>query len=201
MHKLRLVYLLLPLLAAGCATEPEYAIDQPAPEPGAAESPAAPTANATPTANPLVKPENDLRYRLPPAKSRGLTIFLGSQTFEYVEDNRVVISGPISSGNAEHPTPTGDFRVLSKDIDKRSGKYTNYFNDNTPMPYSLQFTGPYFVHEGWVPGYADSHGCVRLHYENAKLLFSRIKVGDRILVKAQGSARDQNPWPDLFPVY
>jgi lipoprotein-anchoring transpeptidase ErfK/SrfK len=69
------------------------------------------------------------------------------------------------------------------------------------MPYSLQFTGPYFVHEGWVPGRPDSHGCVRLHYEDAKLLFSRMRVGDRILVKGTGTARPANPWPDVFPVF
>ena len=48
----------------------------------------------------------------------------------------------------------GKFQVLSKDKDKRSSKYTNYYDDNTPMPYSLQFHGPYFIHEGWLPGYA-----------------------------------------------
>jgi lipoprotein-anchoring transpeptidase ErfK/SrfK len=206
MYKLRLtILLLLALLGAGCAHEPEYAMDQPAPERASTGQPAPEPADSESVAAsrdlPKEKPEQDLRYRLPPAQSRSLTIFLGSQTFEYVEDGRVVISGQVSSGNVEHPTPTGDFRVLSKDINKRSGKYTNYYNDNTPMPFSLQFTGPYFVHEGWVPGYADSHGCVRLHYEDAKLLFSRIKVGDRIQVKAQGGARAQNPWPDLFPLF
>lgn len=146
-------------------------------------------------------PENDPRFALPPAQSRGLTIYLGSQTFEYVEDDQVVASGPISSGSAEHPTPTGSFRVLSKNKDKRSGKYTNFFDQNTPMPYSLQFKGPYFIHEGWLPGYADSHGCVRLQYEDARLLFNRMKVGDPIRVVDKGRARAQTPWGDQHPVF
>ena len=108
-------------------------------------------------------------------------------------------SGRVSTGTPEHPTPTGDFRVLSKDINKRSGKYTNYFDENTPMPYSLQFTGPYFVHEGWVPGHPDSHGCVRLHYEDAKFLFSRMKVGDRILVKGKGVRASRKPLAGCVP--
>ena len=61
-------------------------------------------------------------------------------------------------------------------MEKRSGKYTNDFNVPTPMPYPLQFRGPYFVHEGWVPGYPDSHGCVRLRYEDARLLFERMQI-------------------------
>lgn len=142
---------------------------------------------------PPVKPDNDHRYQLPPAQSREMKVFIGSQTFEYVEDGQVLLSGPVSSGKAQHPTPTGDYRVLNKDVNKRSGKYTNELNEPTPMPYSLQFRGPYFVHEGWVPGYPDSHGCVRLRYEDARLLFDRIQLGDRILVKRLGAARLANP--------
>jgi len=194
------------LLSGGCAREPRGA--QVSPEPGqdgpagsaaadpATQSPAQPWKPAR-----LVKPEHDLRYKLPAGQKRALSIFIGSQTFEYVEDGEVFLSGRVSSGTADHPTPKGDYRVLNKDINKRSGKYTNGLDENTPMPYSLQFTGPYFVHEGWVPGYADSHGCVRLDYEDARLLFHRIRLGDPISVKAQGAARPANPWPDLFPIF
>jgi len=145
--------------------------------------------------------EQDPRYALAPAQKRSVTIFLDSQTFEYVEDGRVVASGPVSSGSAEHPTPTGAFRILSKDANKRSGSYTNYFNQPTPMPYSLQFYGPYFIHEGWLPGYADSHGCVRLRYEDARLLYHRVRVGDAVLVRRDGQARSINPWPALPLVF
>ncbi len=173
------------------------------PEPPADWTTEAPTAvSQTPKdlGPPRIKPDKDPRYALPAGQKRTLTIFLGSQTFEYVEDERVVASGQVSTGTREHPTPAGSFRVLSKDANKRSGKYTNYFDENTPMPYSLQFYGPYFVHEGWIPGYADSHGCVRLHYEDARLLFARMRVGDSIQVKPQGAARQANPWADLLPL-
>jgi lipoprotein-anchoring transpeptidase ErfK/SrfK len=145
--------------------------------------------------------EKDPRFALPRGEKRSLTVFLGTQTFEYAEDGKVIASGQVSTGSKEHPTPAGDYRVLSKDKDKRSGKYTNYFDQNTPMPYSLQFHGPYFVHEGWLPGYADSHGCIRLHYDEARFIYDRMGLGDRILVKRDGTARAANPWPDLFPVF
>ena len=138
---------------------------------------------------PPVKPEEDHRYQLPLGQNRALTVFIDTQTFEYLEDGRPLVSGPVSTGNAKHPTPTGEYRILSKDIDKRSGKYTNDFNVPTPMPYSLQFRGPYFIHEGWVPGYPDSHGCVRLRYEDARLLFGRMQIGDPIAIKPSGAAR------------
>jgi len=183
------------LASTGCAHQPEP--DEPVTQRVVPESMPAST-----TRRPkLVPPEKDPRYALPQARSRALTIFLGSQTFEYLEDGRVIASGEVSTGSSKHPTPAGSFSVLSKDKDKRSSKYTNYFDQNTPMPYSLQFRGPYFIHEGWIPGYADSHGCVRLHYEDARFLFTRMRVGDPVRVKPKGSARPANPWPDLFPIF
>jgi lipoprotein-anchoring transpeptidase ErfK/SrfK len=148
-----------------------------------------------------VQPDKDPRYHFPQAESRKLTIFLGSQTFEYVEDGRIFASGDITSGAAQHPTPTGSFRILSKDEDKRSGSYTNYYDQPTPMPYSLQFYGPYFVHEGYMPGQPESHGCVRLHYEDARLLFNRMRIGDPIVVTKNGTARTSKALAHLFPVF
>jgi hypothetical protein len=44
---------------------------------------------------------------------------------------------------------------------------------------------------------------VRLKYEDAKLLFSRVKIGDPVLVKRQGRARAANPFGDghPFPIF
>lgn len=116
------------------------------------------------------------------AEKRQLDIRLAEQRFNYFEDDQLVWTGPISSGTPAHPTPRGKYLVQSKDINKRSGSYTNYFDRPTPMPYSLQFTGPYFVHEGYVTGQPESHGCVRLRHEDAKFVYSRMRLGDRIVV-------------------
>ncbi len=113
---------------------------------------------------------------------RKLTIRLNRQRFEYSEGGVVVHTGQVTTGSAQHPTPKGSYSILSKQRDKRSGSYTNYFDMPTPMPYALQFSGPYYVHEGWVAGQPESHGCVRLHYEDARFVFGRMKVGDRIAV-------------------
>lgn len=202
------IFLILPLLC-GCAHRPVEPVAESVSDGAGGQDAALRQASVTtpPESRSMrvrpapIHPDKDPRYALPQAQSRVLTIYLGSQTFEYVEDDRVVASGPISSGSSEHPTPIGSFRVLSKDKDKRSGKYTNYFDQNTPMPYSLQFLGPYFIHEGWLPGHADSHGCVRLSYEDARFLFSRMKVGDPVHVAAQGQARAQAPFGDSYLVF
>jgi hypothetical protein len=177
-------------LLAGCAFEPYPPLPYlPEPQPVAAPSFSALPGRA-PVPEPVAEPASQAAPGLvsgpvKPRKrgaGRQLTIRLKSQRFEYIEGGELVRVGEISSGSAEHPTPKGSFRVLSKEEDKRSRSYTNYFNQPTPMPYALQFYGPYFVHEGWLPGHADSHGCVRLHYEDAKFVFERIRVGDRVAV-------------------
>ncbi len=153
-------------------------------------------------ATPSEEKPSDYRYHLPEANKRALTIFIDSQSFEYVENERVLINGPVSSGSAEHPTPIGKFQVLSKQRDKRSGSYTNYFDQPTPMPYALQFRGPYYVHEGYLPGHAASHGCVRLPYEDARLLYSRIRLGDPVYVrKAGGQGLSNDPVSGLPLVF
>ncbi|NCA70368.1 MAG: L,D-transpeptidase [Sphingobacteriia bacterium] len=115
-------------------------------------------------------------------KPRELTIQLESQSFLYREHGEVVHSGPISSGRAGYPTPLGHFAVLSKQADKVSYRYTNQLGMPAWMPYSIQFHGHYFLHEGWLPGYPDSHGCVRVGERDARFLFERLQIGDRIAV-------------------
>jgi lipoprotein-anchoring transpeptidase ErfK/SrfK len=141
-------------------------------EPAAAEPlpvPSAPTTDA---------PTTDANA----TKHRSLTISLADQTFEYKEDESVVRSGPISSGRPGYPTPSGRFKVLGKDEDKVSSRYTNQLGMQAWMPYAIQFYGHYFLHEGWLPGYPDSHGCVRVGEQDARFLFERLRIGDPVLV-------------------
>jgi lipoprotein-anchoring transpeptidase ErfK/SrfK len=119
---------------------------------------------------------------LPIADQRQLKILLGDKRFEYYEDDALVWAGKISAGRPGKETPKGDFRVTAKDINKRSGSYTNYFNWPTPMPYALQFSGPYWVHEGYVPNEHSSAGCVRLRHEDAKFVYARMRIGDPVSV-------------------
>ena len=182
--------LVLAALLGGCASQPYPPLPQEL-EPGQAGVVDEDTATASETRSQRTSlvpgfgadlPLPPDPASLPPANKRQLDIRLASQTFNYFEDDQLVWSGPISSGSPQHPTPKGRFSVLSKDIDKRSGSYTNYFDQATPMPYSLQFYGPYFVHEGWLSGRPESHGCVRLRYEDARFVYSRMRVGDRVMV-------------------
>ena len=175
------------------ASETEaQAADPSAVQPGAEPAPqSGPQTAATPAGQGEARvPVQEPAWRGDPAAfigppkpgPRKLTIRLKSQRFEYSEGGAVVHAGAVTSGSPEHPTPRGAYSVLAKDLNKESGSYTNYFDMATPMPYALQFNGPYYVHEGWVAGRPESHGCVRLHYEDARFVYERMRVGDRIAV-------------------
>jgi lipoprotein-anchoring transpeptidase ErfK/SrfK len=190
------------LLLSGCAAQPYPSLPPDVPvqsgsEPQPRAEPVAPIADLAsrgagaadgeggslpPPVSQEVRPPPPEPGALPAADKRQLDIRLASQRFNYFEDDQLVWTGPISSGTPEYPTPKGSFKVQAKDVDKRSGSYTNYFEQPTPMPYALQFLGPYWVHEGYVTGEPESHGCVRLRHADARFVFERMKVGDRIVV-------------------
>src|SRR4249919_3554217 len=84
----------------------------------------------------------------------------------------------VSTGKEGHETPTGVFTVLQKQIEHYSSKY-----DNAPMPYMQRLTwGGVALHAGSLPGYPASHGCVRMPYEFAQLLYGETKTGLTVIV-------------------
>lgn len=119
---------------------------------------------------------------LPAGPSRRLSIHLGSQRFTYAEGGQAVRTGPVSSGRRGYGTPAGSYRVLSKQRHKVSSRYAGSDGRPASMPYAIQFRSNYFIHQGRLPGYAASHGCVRLRGSDAQFLFSRLRPGDPVLI-------------------
>ena len=79
----------------------------------------------------------------------------------------------VSTARSGYRTPVGSFRPTRMHKMWYSKKY-----DNAPMPNSIFFLGGYAVHG--TPhiralGRPASHGCVRLHPDNARTLYSLVK--------------------------
>ncbi|ASQ90397.1 L,D-transpeptidase [Prosthecochloris sp. GSB1] len=108
---------------------------------------------------------------------REVRVYLDSQYFGAYENGALLFWGPISSGTKSHPTWPGEFVVNYKQRHKRSIKY-----NNAPMPYSINYDGPYFIHQQALPGHPASHGCVRLLEDDAKRLFGWVRNGDPVTV-------------------
>ncbi len=101
----------------------------------------------------------------------------------YAYRNGILIGvSTISSGKKGYETPTGVFTILQKDKDHHSNQY-----NNAPMPYQQRLTwGGVALHAGGLPGYPESHGCVHLPTEFARLLFDNSNMGMVVVVSEAG---------------
>lgn len=83
---------------------------------------------------------------------------------------------PVSTGRKATWTPAGEFKPAFLSRNHRSSKY-----NNAPMPFAVFFNGNIALH-GTTDlkrlGQPASHGCVRLHPDNAKVLFELIETAD-----------------------
>jgi lipoprotein-anchoring transpeptidase ErfK/SrfK len=90
----------------------------------------------------------------------------------YVED-RLVHTWPVSTGRRGYGTPTGQWNAQWLSRWHRSRKY-----NNAPMPFAVFFHSGYAIHATTDTrrlGRIASHGCVRLHPENAEIFFKLVQ--------------------------
>ena len=116
----------------------------------------------------------------------------------YVYRNGVLIGATtVSTGRPGHLTPTGVFTVLQKQKEHRSTIY-----DGAPMPYMERLTwGGVALHAGGLPGYPESHGCVHLPSEFAKLLFEVSPMGMTVVIASAATQPERVDHPGyLAPV-
>jgi lipoprotein-anchoring transpeptidase ErfK/SrfK len=148
-------------------------------------------------------------------------INLSEQRAYLLEDSRVSLISPIASGKPGWTTPTGNFSIISKDIDHRSQSFGsvldssgNIANGNAtpgsyvapgfhyrpaPMPFYMQFGQALGMHAGYLPGYPASHGCVRMPRDLAERFFERVSV--RTPVTVVGNARDLTSVRKAIPLF
>lgn len=101
-------------------------------------------------------------------------VSISKQRMEVAVDGRRVFHWKVSTGAGGHVTPTGRFRPTRMHEMWHSRKY-----DNAPMPHSVFFHEGYAVHA--TPhvkqlGRPASHGCVRLHPDNASDFFNLVQA-------------------------
>ncbi len=120
--------------------------------------------------------------------------------------DEIVIDSPISSGKRGHSTPKGSYVIKQKDRDHRSSIYGDFVDrsgrtvrrgvstkiDSAPsgtsyvgasMKWFMRLTNDGVgMHTGFLPGYAASHGCVRMPEQIAQMFYERVKVGTPAVV-------------------
>ena len=117
-----------------------------------------------------------------------IVVSLADQAFAAYAGPELLFKGPISSGMEGFTTRTGNYKVTSKHKDHVSTIY------DVRMPYFLRFDGSALgMHEGILPGWPASHGCIRTKMEDAQRLFGAARIGTRVDVITEST-------PDTFGV-
>ncbi|WP_395748724.1 L,D-transpeptidase family protein [Prosthecobacter sp.] len=139
-----------------------------------------------------------------------IVINLSTQRVQYFKDKELVGVSPVSSGREGHGTVTGSYSILDKDIDHRSSLFGSYVDkagnvvqsdvdtrtDPAPpgttyqganMRYFMRIVGGIGMHEGYLPGYPASHGCIRLPTKMARIFFKETPEGTPVQIVGQSS--------------
>ncbi len=112
-----------------------------------------------------------------PEKLR-IEISLSSQKMSLIKDGVPVMDSVCSTGREGYSTKRGNFVITDKERNHRSTIY------HVDMPYFMRLSCLDFgMHEGVVPNYPASHGCIRLPGETARKLFAEIPIGTLVTVQ------------------
>ena len=132
-------------------------------------------------------------------------ISLSEQRAYFYKGDKLVGVSLISSGSEGRNTVTGKFHIIQKDVTHQSSLFGDYVDANgvvvaknvntstDPMPKGAHFDGanmPYFMrivdgtgmHEGYLPGYPASHGCIRMPGFMAKAFFRSLSLGTPVSI-------------------
>lgn len=187
---------------------------------GCAEVPAPPTTTAPPTPPPGYWNGDGV------SGSPKIVVNITNQRAYFFKGKQLVGESTVSTGKKGFGTPPGTYSVLSKDKDHVSTVFGDYVDDfgnvvksnidsrkdprppgshydGARMPYAMFFRGGYAMHQGYVPPYAASHGCIRVPAGMANIFFDNAPVGTPVIVKeapAETYSRLEPPTgPEVVP--
>jgi lipoprotein-anchoring transpeptidase ErfK/SrfK len=137
-----------------------------------------------------------------------IIVSISEQHAYFYKGKNLVGESTVSTGKPGFGTPPGSYTVVSKDKDHVSTVFGDYVDDfgnivksnidsrkdsrppgshydGARMPYAMFFRGGYAMHQGYVPPYAASHGCIRLPAGMAQPFFDNAPVGTPVIVKQE----------------
>ncbi len=123
-----------------------------------------------------------------------MVVSIGQQHVTLYANGVRVTQARVSTGTPGHPTPMGVFSVIEKDRYHRSNLY-----DSAPMFYMHRLTwSGVAMHEGILPGYAASHGCIRMPTDFVSRLWQISKLGVRVVIARNDPVPHEFDHPKLF---
>lgn len=121
-------------------------------------------------------------------------VSIKSQQITFYDADGWILKAPVSTGVKGRETPAGIFAVLEKEREHYSSLY-----DDASMPHMQRLTwNGIAFHGGPLPGYAASHGCVRMPYGFARNLFDKTRIGMRVIISPDDATPEEFSHPALL---
>ena len=134
-----------------------------------------------------------------------IRISLREQRAYFYKSDRLVGVSVISSGREGFDTKPGNFKIIQKSKDHVSSRFGDYVDrdgriiqkeidrdvnpmpkgaiyDGARMPFFMRIVGGTGLHEGFLPGYPASHGCIRMPGFMAAAFFHAVEPGTPLTV-------------------
>ena len=135
-----------------------------------------------------------------------IRISRNEQKAYFYKGEQLVGVSVISTGREGFATPAGSFKIQQKNRNHVSSKYGDYVDsegnivvkdvdrtkdkmppgaryDGAKMPFFMRVNGGVGMHEGFLPGYPASHGCIRMPGFMAETYFNNIDVGTPVTIE------------------
>lgn len=150
-----------------------------------------------------------------------IVVSISEQRAYFYKGKNLVGESTVSTGKPGFGTPPGSYTVLWKHADHVSSVFGDYVDDfgnvtksnidvrkdskppgshydGARMPFAMFFRSGYAMHQGYVPPFAASHGCIRLPQGMAETFFNAAQVGTPVIVKQEAVMRTV-PLPPVVP--
>lgn len=134
-----------------------------------------------------------------------IKIDLGEQKAYFYKGGQLAGVSAVSTGRPGLATETGTFHVMEKERNHRSSIYGDYVDGSgnivkaevdinkdrqprgthfvgSPMPNFMRVVGGIGMHEGYLPGYPASHGCIRMPASMAEEFYDNAQVGTPVTI-------------------
>ncbi len=137
-----------------------------------------------------------------------IKISLKKQKAKFYRGATLIGVSQISSGKEGFNTPLGSYTIIQKKMTHASNLYGMWktadgtvINDDVdvrktptpppgtyfegaPMPFFMRITNTGVgMHQGYLPGFAASHGCIRMPYWIVRHFFNNVSVGTPVIVE------------------
>lgn len=158
-------------------------------------SPGGPQAGAVPNVAANSKTTATQTRQANEEHKRQIIISIADRRLALLEDGKLVKTYPIAVGTESTPSPDGEFTVINHAVDpvyRHKGKEIQPGKGNPLgnrwMGLSLKGYGIHGTNAPSSVGKAASHGCFRMARLDVEDLYTRVKVGDTVIIRRERDA-------------